>query len=218
VLDKTDDLTKWQALRPMFANATEPGKECRLPNSDDLNRFEIDTGAVLPAGYRGFTQVFGPGVLTVGKGWIRCLAPYSPDPAYDLRQSVLKFRQTWEKSSWLLSPQHFRLIVFASDSFGNGFGWDPEDVSDATAPEYGICCWIHGDDKHALKLTRTFEGFIRLFTNQTEFRTRTRAKASNPDITDPTFDYFKKEDGTEIPGTHGQPLIRQFKQLPRSGR
>lgn len=215
--ETSDDLERWRALRAQFDDVTDPRKACRLPTPADIERFETEVGIKLPGGFRGFTQVFGPGVLTVGRGWIRCFAPYAPEKArgddYDIRRRVLAFQASWERASWLLSPQIFRLIVFASDAFGDQYGWDPEDVTDPGTPEYGVYCWRHGDDDNALKLTRTFEGFVRLFTNQTAFRTRMRARASDPNVADPTFGYFKKDDGTEITGTQRRLLLREFKQL-----
>jgi hypothetical protein len=214
--ETTDDLERWRALRAQFANVTDPKKACRLPTPADIERFETEVGSRLPASFRGFTQVFGPGHLAVGRGWLRVYAAYAPEKPqgeYDIRRRVLKFRERWEKCSWLLGPQVYRLIVFGSDQSGDQYGWDPEDVTDPGAPEYGVYCWRHGDKDNAWKLTRTFEGFIRLFTNQTEFRTRLRARVSDPNVADPTFGYFKKKDGTEILGTQGRPLLREFEQL-----
>ena len=37
-----------------------------------------------------------------------------------------------------------------------------------------------------------------------------------PDIADPTLDDFHKENGTEIPGTLGRPLLKKFRGLPYS--
>ncbi len=216
--ETADDLERWRALRAQFGNITDPKKACRLPTPADIERLEVGIGSRVPAGFWGFTQVFGPGHLAVGRGWLRILAadaPAKPERRgeYDIRRSVQQFRERRKASSWLLSPQVYRLIVFASDRSGDQYGWDPEDVSDPNAPEYGLYCWRHGEDKRAQKMARTFEGFIRLFTNQTEFRTRMRARESDPDISDPTFDYFRKEDGTEIPGIQGRPLLREFEQL-----
>jgi len=212
---QNDTLERWQALRARFETKGASPGACQPPTAADLARFEAETGFRLSRGYRGFAQAFGPGVLAVGSGWIRCLTPYSCDDNFDLKSLLEQKASLAKRFPTTVAAQIGRLVSFASDFSGDQFGWDPEDVIDSDAPEFGIYVWHHGDDEQAVKLTRTFEGFIRLFTNQGAFRTRMRAKVSDPNIEDPTFDYFHKEDGTEIPGVKGQPLLKVFQPARR---
>ena len=76
--ETTDDLERWRALRAQFANVTDPKKACRLPTPADIEELEAEIGFRLPAGYRGFTQVFGPGGLHVGEEWLDCCDPTPP--------------------------------------------------------------------------------------------------------------------------------------------
>ena len=102
-----DDSGQWKALRvPVLQPDGAPGKECRLPTPADIERVEADLGFKATASYRGFTQVFGPG--PVGReGVDSMLLRLRPGEAlreYDLRRRVLKFRESWEKASWLPGP------------------------------------------------------------------------------------------------------------------
>ncbi len=188
-----------------FVNVTDPKKACRLPTPADIERLEAGIGSRVPAGFRGFIQVFGPGHMAVVRGWLRIFAAYAPEKPSGI-YDILGLREYRGTRRWMRGRQVYRLVVFASDQTGDQDGWDPEDVTDPAAPEYRVYCWRRGEDHVAYKLTRTFEGIIRLFTNQTEWRTRMRTKASNPGIADPPFDYFKKEDGTAISGVPGSSL------------
>ena len=78
-----------------------------------------------------------------------------------------------------------RFYGFAGGSEFDVFCWIIDDVTDPDAPAYGVYCHRRFDDAF-VKMARTFEGFIRLFTNQTEYRKRKHAKVSNPKIADPT--------------------------------
>lgn len=210
-----DDVDRWRALRDRFVTKGQPRRAVGPPSAADLDRFEAEAGIRLAAGYRGFVQAFGAGVLAVGRGWIRCLAPSCRNESFDLGHS-LALQRSFAQTCFWVNPRIARLVVFASDLRGDRYGWDPEDITDPDGPEFGVYAWRHGDDETALKLTRTFEGFIRLYTNQTEFRTRQRARAGDQSASDPPFDFFRKASGEEIPGVQGQPLLKEFAPAERT--
>jgi len=132
------------------------------PPPADLDRFEAETGIRLPAGFRGYLGVFGPGCLLVGRGNnIREMfisSPYCPDRPLNLMTAVERLRLLREDPPRGLDDRMKRLVVFGRDGLGHEYGWDPEEVTDPAAPEFAVYAWYRGD--HGYRVSRTFAGFI----------------------------------------------------------
>src|SRR4051794_36927801 len=90
-----EQLDQWRAL---YQTCEGDNEEDRVPPpaAEQLDRFEAETGIRLPAGYRCYIQVFGPGTLEVGTGdsaremfiW----SPYCPRPSMGLEQAIERLR------------------------------------------------------------------------------------------------------------------------------
>ena len=205
---ENDDSVTWAALRSKLTVSDDGGHTCPLPTDADLDRFEADSGYRLPAGYRGFIKVFGPGVLLVGDAGLRCSAPYCVNPVFNLGGAP-RMRE-WARNLPAASTPNDRLFCFADDDGGHQYGWDPDDPTDRDAPEFRMYARPRWTFNMAVPMSHTFEGFIRLFTNQKVFRTRMRADPPYRDVKDPRFGYFTRSNGSAITGPRGSSLVNQF--------
>lgn len=156
------ELAPWQALRETFKVS---GDKDRIPppTVEELDRFEAETGIKLPAGYRGYIRVFGPGCLLVGSGkTLREMfiqSPYCANKAMNLNSIVERLQSLKDDPPRGMDEQTRRIIFFGSNGLGDEFGWDPQDVTDPLAPEFGVYAWYRGDN--VVKISNSFQGFIR---------------------------------------------------------
>jgi hypothetical protein len=122
-----------------------------LPRSADFDRFEEQYGVRLPSSYRSFASRFGPGILGA---FFRLAVPGNPAgaPWFDLdglnelsvRSCPLSFIDevhcqevpVFEVADMIATIR--RLVFFCSLDGSEYIGWDPEDVRDSDAPEYGV--------------------------------------------------------------------------------
>lgn len=215
--EMTDDLERWRAFRAQFVEMTSPQRACRLPTPADIEELEGLLGYRLPASYRGFTQVFGPGTLIVGEAGLRLYAPYAPEkpPAGSIGASLLRgaraAREARRAAGRPDGAEEPRSLGFADTEGFNVFGWNIDDLTDPEAPEYGVYCFRRYDGP--VKMARTFEGFIRLFTNPPVFKGRMNSRNSGSNVGDPTFDFFRKADGSDVLGPRKRPLERLYMQM-----
>ena len=160
-----EHLDQWRALYETFEVMDEEDR-VPPPTAQDLDRFEAETGIQLPAGYRGYLRVFGPGCLIVGSGTSQremfIESPYCPTPSMDLRRAVERLRILKKSPPRGMDEQTRRTIVFAHNGHGDEFSWDPLDVTDPRAPEFGLYAWYRGDN--SVKICNTFQGFILKYT------------------------------------------------------
>lgn len=161
-----ENLDQWRALYETFEVDARFGGPVPPPTTEDLDRFEVETGIRLPAGYRGYIRVFGPGCLTVGAGdsaremFIR--SPYCPKPSMDLGKAVERLRILKDDPPLRMDEQTRRTVVFATNGHGDEFAWDPLDVTDPLAPEFWMYAWYRDD--YSVKICKTFHGFILRYT------------------------------------------------------
>lgn len=161
------ELDAWQALYQTFKT---DGANDRVPppTSEELDRFESETGIRLPAGYRAYVRVFGPGCILVGGGSnvseMFIESPYCPAPRMDLTTGASqRLHSLAEDPPRGMDEQTRRLVVFGRNGLGDAFGWDPLDVTVPDAPEFGVYAWYRGDN--VLKISSTFRGFIKFTLN-----------------------------------------------------
>src|SRR5689334_13955435 len=126
------------------------------PGPSALDAYEAATGFRLPESYRQFVLAFGPGELA---GMFTIAAPgYAdhPDEDIDLGRMTRRFRRVAgfdrrtdeDLATWHDDPVWARrLVLFAKDIGPDYYGWDPEDVRDAGAHEYGIYALMHSDPR-----------------------------------------------------------------------
>ncbi len=106
-----------------------------------LDAFEAQTGFRLPRSYREFLLVFGPGEFSVS------LLIAAPGYEYAGRIDLLATSRSygWDEQEIAVSnapPEqkaHLRrLFYFGLENERQWLGWDPADIRDAAASEYGI--------------------------------------------------------------------------------
>ena len=130
-------ISKWQSL---LETIEVTGELC--PTSvADLDKFEQNTGFKLPASYRDYSVVFGPGVL-VRPFRYRIAVPGKPDRA-ELNE-LKKFNQyvresNYEYKEYCPDPDQFqRAWFFGTDLATSWYFWDPQAVTDPKANECKI--------------------------------------------------------------------------------
>ncbi len=164
-------MTSWEEFRrSVTIPGRGPGRYFRPATDTDLDDFEKHAGIPLPRGYREFTKVFGAcelgplGVLIAKPRRERKRKSSSPT---DLTWFADKMHKMVEASTvqirgeaYAVDPaQSLRLVFFASDSFGDSYGWDPEDVSNLADHEYAVYSRYH-DDCPYLRRASSFEEFV----------------------------------------------------------
>jgi hypothetical protein len=104
-----------------------------------LDAYESETGFRLPASYRSFCQVVGPG--DVGD-WFNIAVPgfagkYKDQYDLSAKTALYHERRDWEEYS--SEPKQFaRAIIFGDDCTGALFFWDPAEVTMRGKREYAI--------------------------------------------------------------------------------
>lgn len=162
--DKSED---WQALYDriliIYPEMTYVAKPTRAAIAD----FEKKCKFVLPNSYCDFIRVFGPGRIGAR---FRLYAPgYLSTLNYKCDLSVFNTDfQSWNKdlglnpTTYKDEPLIRRLVVFSKTIGGDIIGWDPQDVRDEAAREYGIYYWPYGCKDVSLIAT-SFKSFIKEF-------------------------------------------------------
>ena len=67
-----------------------------------------------------------------------------------------------EDIAGIRSDQLRRMFLIGDSFMGDLFGWDPEDLTDADAPEYGVYCQLHSEDDFH-RVAGTFWEFVNDF-------------------------------------------------------
>jgi hypothetical protein len=157
----------WDSLRDRL-EIWEDDDDVPKPGTSALDAYEAATGFRLPESYSQFVLAFGPGEL----GGLFMIAapgyPDHPDEDIDLGRMSRGFRKRagFERRSdedlagWHDDPRRARrLVLFAKDIGPDYYGWDPEDVRDTEAHEYGIYALMHSDPR-VLNIAGSFREFI----------------------------------------------------------
>lgn len=159
-----ENLDLWRALSEKLVVQGDDRTSCPRPTAEELDRFEAKSGIKLPAGYRGFVQVFGPGSFNRTTSYeVSVCSPYPPRRTKPKRFRFAPGSDIFHnlKTGYGLTDQARRLVYFASDYSGGSFGWDPEEATDPLAPEFAIYA-LYRDQKTAAKMSNTFAGFVKL--------------------------------------------------------
>jgi hypothetical protein len=162
--DSSDEAWNWLSHRLTVTGGYRP-----RPEAFDL--FETKLGVCLPGGYRGFVSRFGAGYL--GK-YFRIAAPNNRAgaPTFDLlslnQQSARAASPEWIEEVHCrgvpagevagVVARIRRLVFFASLDADEFIGWDPEDVRDSEAPEYGV--YILPRCRPPIECAYSFEQFV----------------------------------------------------------
>jgi hypothetical protein len=167
------DLSHWRALYQTFDVDNAGWYAVPRPKARTLRRFEARTGIKLSGGYRGYVRVFGAGCLVVrGLGNAHEIDIWSPDCAnhhMDLVSAAERvgFLKVDPSDGGEMAERGRRLVLFAQDSIGHCFGWDPQEVTDPAAPEFGVYAWYRANGaaghrgNQIVKVANTFRGFIK---------------------------------------------------------
>lgn len=134
----------WREFYDSFFIQCTYGVPVPKPTTDQLNLFEAQTGLRLPSSYREFIQTFGPGEFSAT---LKIAAPgygFVPHPSgVDLLVTSRSYGWAPEDiaTSWASADQRahlLRLYYFGLEGGRQWLGWDPRDVRDPNAFEYGI--------------------------------------------------------------------------------
>ena len=183
---QTDDtLVQWRSLYERL-EVQGDGRTC--PTPEEIDRFESETGIKLPAGYRGFLQVFGPGYFNKKLSYeVAVCSPYCPVERMKLHPGSDLFHNL--RTGYGLSDQAKRLTYFASDFSGGSFGWDPEEATDLRAPEFTIYALYRGQKK-VDKMSNTFAGFVKICLNSAAIREHQRKGVYQEDAAESDFSFL----------------------------
>lgn len=104
-----------------------------------LDAYESRSGFKLPASYRHFCRVFGPGDLG---DWFKIAVPdfagKSPN-SYDLEALGRLYHERLEWEEYSDDPQQFeRAVIFGSDGTGALFLWDPAERTNKRRHECAV--------------------------------------------------------------------------------
>lgn len=151
------DESGWKATLKSLTVIGEP----QPVRASALDAYERETRFKLPASYRSFCRVFGPG--DVGD-WFSVSVPGFKAPAkdrwkYDLAAKTAYYRAGLDWAEYSADPEQFaRSVVFADDCTGAMFLWDP---AEATSPEAHECAvYAVWRDWTQERVSDTFVGFI----------------------------------------------------------
>lgn len=104
-----------------------------------LDDYESCSGFKLPASYRHFCKVFGPG--NVGD-WFEIAVPEfkgKTPTKYDIESLTSKYRESLNRCESLDDPHQLkRAVIFGSDCTGAIYFWDPAEHTDEERNECAI--------------------------------------------------------------------------------
>ena len=135
-------ITDWQAFYDSLVIQPSYGQPVPKPTPAQLDKFEAETGFRLPRSYRDYILVFGPGEFP-------CVLKIAA-PGYDYLQNTFDLQTAGSGYGYGqeeliragLPPEDQqrmgRLVYFGLHHSRQWLGWDPQDMREAEAPEYGI--------------------------------------------------------------------------------
>ena len=129
---------------------------------DVLDAYESETGFKLPASYRAFCQVFGPGDIG---DWFNIAVPgFTGKPKsknqYDLAAKTAFYHEGLGQESFSDPEQFKRAVIFGDDCTGAIFFWDPAERTVKTKHEYAIS--VLWRDLSLERVCDTFAEFVNI--------------------------------------------------------
>lgn len=189
--ESDEGVDSWRALYEKCEVIGDDRTSLHRPTAEELDRFEARNAVKLPAGYRGFIRVFGPGVFQFSRYQIIIKGPYSGTKPSDLKTAIERCK-TLKNETWM-DEQLRRLIIFAHNGLGNEFGWDPQEATDPQAPEFAVYAWYRDDT--AVKMANTFMGFIKVCLDTKACLEHMRHKVYKPDAAESDLSYLDASPG-----------------------
>lgn len=140
----------WDDLKKRLVVRYASEGEVKTPSLEDLDRFEQESGFRLPDDYREFATSLGPG--TYGPGW---------------QVETPGFAKAEGSYAGIQGLRHIDPLFVAfcgKEDFHGWFAWDPRDVIDPVAHDYGVYL-LGGPDGHdgdapPIKVSSTFREFL----------------------------------------------------------
>jgi hypothetical protein len=142
-------MADWAELYRGLRLLDTPTPRIDPPSHAELDQFEREFGFRLPLDYRAFIQVFGPGQLThdyrFRSAGCRVTARGHAVDQFNERVDLAAFNRmlrevmaTLDAMDGPYTTQARRLVYFADNTAGDCVGWDPLDIRDEAAAEYGV--------------------------------------------------------------------------------
>jgi SMI1 / KNR4 family (SUKH-1) len=172
----------WDTLLSRLKVDREPNAVA-LPKARALDDYEKATGFTLPEGYRRFALALGPG--DVGGDHFRIAVPGYPKnrDTVDLARMNQRYRglaDAPEGAAKYDDPGRVRrLVAFCHTGGGDYYGWDPEDVRDAAAHEYGVYL-VPRHGKRVEQVAGSFLDFLGDYCLGPGYRARLRDRSLAP--------------------------------------
>jgi hypothetical protein len=135
------------------------------PSEADLAEYETEQKFKLPASYRGYCEVFGPGEL--GNWYVLATPGYTGKHTnkYNLADKTRFFREGLDWEEYSTDPEQFsRAIIFGSDGSGTIYFWDPTEITATKKREYAI--YVMFRNWKVKRVCDTFWQFIQICLQQ----------------------------------------------------
>lgn len=136
------------------------------PTDGDLNLFEEEMRIRLPAGFRSFIKLFGPGgFLCKDQQQIAILVPGCVgNSAFDMTRFNRIFKKSLRDSpaqqAFYKDPQQIERLVFFSQTPENDFfAWDPDNVTDSKTFEMPVHQLLRLGEATTV-IASTFQDFV----------------------------------------------------------
>lgn len=151
-------IEEWQAFRDSLEiEVPARQKAVERPDEPVFDALEVSSGFRLPASYREFIRVFGPGEL--GEGFlVKAPGLSQTDPHCDLQCFTERTREA-VVGNYPGNSRLARMWYFCKTTGGDLIGWDPDEVSDVSRREYRIYIKVH-ERSTAEPLCENFDEFV----------------------------------------------------------
>jgi hypothetical protein len=132
------------------------------PRPTDIHQFEMNTGLILPRGYKEYVLAFGPGLLA---RYFFIAAPGYQELGSPIDLLSLNQTSPSHQPADFLEEVHGgnidqirRLFFFCETEGAESIGWDPSDCRDVEDPEYGI--YLLPRSGKLINIASTYSAFV----------------------------------------------------------
>lgn len=150
----------WQELSSTLTLKKPDGTPVKKPTASGLSKFEAKHGLKLPASYREFIQIFGPGDLGA---YFRIYAPGYPGTIADLDAFIEMIRDSEDIYIDTFGKKNAafirRMLPFSDTIGGDIIVWDPKTVSSGADHEYHVFM-LPDDQETIVELAPDFKTFV----------------------------------------------------------